>query len=166
MIASSVIAEPGTWQVSIGGLLARTEPYVSGTACPSAGLCLAVDSEGDIDSSQDPSDAASWSSTRVTHEGISSISCASMTFCAVAAGDQMLTSTDPTDGRMAWSMSPVAEEQLQQTNRGLPEKGHLGVGTFISCPTSRLCVGVRGDEIITGMPTRMRARRPALHRRR
>jgi hypothetical protein len=174
MSSSSVGADPGMWQVSSGGLLGKTEPYISDAACPSAGLCLAVDSEGDVDSSQDPSAPRSWSATRVTHEGLSSVSCASTSFCAVSTGDEMLTSANPTGGRKAWSASRIPSEQDQQTNRGLPSKGALGVGTFLSCPTSSLCVAVRGDEVITGTPARPRAttgkrsnkarRRPHSHR--
>ena len=152
MTSSSLAVNPGGWQVSSGGLLGTVEPFIDDAACPSAGLCVAVDSEGDIDASETPSDANSWSGTRVTQEDISSISCASTTFCAVGAGDEMLTSTNPTGGHKAWSASRIPPEQDQQTNRGLPIKGALGVGTFLSCPTSSLCVGIRGDEVITGTP--------------
>lgn len=161
MASSSVAAEPGTWQVSDGGVLGKTEPNITGTACPTAGLCFAVDSEGDIDSSQNPSAPRSWAATRVTHEGISSISCASTSFCAVSTGDEMLTSMNPTGGYKAWSTSRIPLEKDQQTSRGLPIKGPLGVGTFLSCPTSSLCIGVRGDETITGTPITTRAGKPS-----
>lgn len=132
---------------SVGGpALADT-----GVSCPTASLCVTTDSAGEIAASADPSGGPStWSAGAtfppsesgglMTASPATGVSCASASLC-VAVGHGMACSvgcfpsgpgylastTDPTGGPSAWSVST------------LPQAPAL---TAVACPSSTLCVAV------------------------
>jgi hypothetical protein len=107
---------------------------LSSVFCPSRLLCVATGDGGHLLSSASPaSGAPAWRSTQVGTYPLTGLSCASPSFCVVAVSsfptDEILTSRRPSKG--IWTMSP---------------------GPFldgISCPTSSLCVGYEGGDILT-----------------
>ncbi len=152
-----------SWQVAAGGLLGTPGLEITGLACPSASLCLATDSKGRLLSSSEPGNPQSWRATEIARGGLAQLTCASASFCAMEGDEELLTSTDPTGGPKAWSAARIPTEHFVKTFPTGSDASRIGVGTFLSCPTSHLCVGVRGDEIITGTPpaTVPRALKPA-----
>ena len=95
-------------------------------------LCVAVDDNGNVVTSTDPTGGASaWTVTQLgssLNGNFTAISCPSTTLCVAVdnAGD-VITSTDPTGGASAWTVTSV------DTVRDF---------TGISCPSTTLCVGV------------------------
>ncbi len=112
-------------------------------SCASPTLCVVVDARGHVITSTNPTGGATaWTATFVDevaghHENpagfgryhdLSGLSCPSTTLCV--AGDRegnFLTSTDPTGGTSAWTLTDV--ENIQPP-------------ISVSCPASGLCVGV------------------------
>jgi hypothetical protein len=102
-------SEPGTlssWRTVNGGASVQ----ITGAACASASACLAVDSNGDVTVSTEPTGAhPGWTSTNVRPygpgaeefasteaNGLFGASCPATTFCAlVGSRGAILTSTDP-----------------------------------------------------------------------
>jgi hypothetical protein len=130
-------------------------PFLYGVSCPSESLCVAVGAFDTIAFSQTPTQAADrWHVVNPTYDepnqaclergesiefcssprgAIDAISCAGVSLC-VAAGYEgnVFTSTDPTGGASAWSV----------TNVNAPGSArHL---TAVSCPSASLCVAVSG----------------------
>lgn len=106
--------------------------------CPTVRLCIAVDNDGNIVRSTDPTGGAkAWSLVHVVHDPVDldlvGIACPTARLCVIADGLQsVFTSTDPAVARR-WTphhIEPVS---------GL---------TSISCPTVRLCVASDGDESV------------------
>jgi hypothetical protein len=98
---------------------------IRGLSCPSTTLCIAVDADNHVLSSTDPAGAAgAWTSTQVGSPG-SGVSCPTVSFCVISAGQSVLTSTNPASGQ--WTSAPV-------------ENGAPALFTQ-SCPTDQLCVG-------------------------
>jgi hypothetical protein len=100
---------------------------LSEISCPSTALCAAVDSQGRIVTSTDPTGgSAAWS---IADAGrvLTDISCPSASFCAGIAGLYLYTSTDPTGGAGAWTATDI--------DAGT---GHLLEA--ISCASAALCV--------------------------
>jgi hypothetical protein len=139
----------------IDGGTSSERPFLYGVSCPSESLCLAVGAFDTIAFSRTPTQAADrWHVVNPTYDepnraclergesvdfcssprgGIVAVSCASVNLC-VAAGYEgnVFTSTDPTGGVGAWSV----------TNVNAPHSArHL---TAISCPSPSLCVAVSG----------------------
>jgi hypothetical protein len=77
--------------------------------CPSTGLCLAADVEGNVISSTSPTGTeTSWSAADVTSSSPRSISCATTSLCvAVGTDGEIITSTDPTGGAAAWTTTDI-----------------------------------------------------------
>lgn len=78
--------------------------------CPTSGLCVAVDADGNVHTSTDPAGpATSWSAADVIGSSLHSISCASPTLCvAVSTSGNLVTSTNPTGGAAAWTTTNVS----------------------------------------------------------
>ncbi len=104
---------------------------IKSVSCLSQSLCFAVDNEGDVLSSTDPTGGTgAWrrvysdSSAKLRH-----ISCPSIALCvAVGRSGQILTSTEPTGG--AWTPIKVGESGISE----------------VSCPSTSLCVAVDETE--------------------
>ncbi|HYZ82715.1 MAG TPA: hypothetical protein VE571_15670, partial [Solirubrobacteraceae bacterium] len=102
-------------------------------SCPSAQLCLAVDGNGDLVSSSNPTGgAATWTTTDIDggslgFNGLTAISCPSSTFCAaVDLMGNVLTTTTPGTATARWTVTAVTADPL----------------SGISCPSAGLCVAV------------------------
>jgi hypothetical protein len=106
-------------------------------SCPSATLCVAVDNEGDVLSSSNPTGGASaWNSTHLPYV-LGGVSCPSASFCAISAGNNVLTSSSPASG--TWAATPVPQ--------GAPQ---IFPG---SCASAQLCVGAgRAPAVFTQTP--------------
>ncbi len=138
--------------------------FLSAISCPSSSLCVAVDIVGNVVTSSNPTGGSgTWSvahvdgsSCVVTETGapcyLSSVSCPSVGLCvAVDESGNVVTSTKPTGGAVAWKVTNL-------NGGGLYDQ--YSIHTSVSCPTSGLCVGVgndnaaRGFEISSTDPTR------------
>jgi hypothetical protein len=114
-------------------------------SCPSAAVCVGVDSNGDAVTSTDPTAATpSWAVNRI-FDGYSlyGISCPSTSLCVAVGGPpgNVSISTDPVDGASAtWTNTDVA--------------GNASVA-LVSCPSLALCVAVDtgGDILTSGDPS-------------
>lgn len=116
---------------------------LNGIACPTTGLCAAVDSSGNIITSTNPGGGSgAWTAAPVSSSliGLVAITCPTTSFCLAAdsAGNQIWTSTDPTGGSGAWTATTLPD--------GLAD---------VTCPTTTLCVGVdiNGDVLTSTAPT-------------
>ncbi|HXA55221.1 MAG TPA: hypothetical protein VNV37_10165 [Solirubrobacteraceae bacterium] len=150
---------------------------VSGVACPSTELCVAVDNVGDVLSTTNPTGGtAAWRSARVA-EDFTAVACPSTELCVAIGGHTIATSTDPTGGAAAWSIVHVGRELAAlscasarlcvATNEhggdvwtSTDPAGGAGAWSEatveeralsgISCPSVKLCVGVDdGDDVVT-----------------
>jgi hypothetical protein len=109
--------------------------------CPTAALCVAPASTGAVWVSTHPTGAASaWKPTTLTAPGqfIGAVGCArGATLCVAAvngvggSAPQLLTTTKPAAGRSSWSAAPAP-----------------GPATWISCPSTALCVAISYDDIL------------------
>ena len=102
-----------------------------GVSCPSSGLCVAVDSAGNVVISSNPTgEAAAWTVTPVDTNLLNGVSCPSGGLCvAVDQGGNVVTSSNPTGGAAAWTLTHVDHYFLYG----------------VSCPSSVLCVAVDGS---------------------
>lgn len=89
-----------------------TAASITGIACPTMELCVAVDQRGKAITTIDPTGAASdWTFADIVpgEEGINAISCASSHKCvAVGSNGMRLTSSDPTAGSAAWTETEIS----------------------------------------------------------
>jgi hypothetical protein len=118
------------------------EHTMYGISCPSVSLCVAIDAEGDVLTSSEPTGGkAAWHAAVVDPgHAIGRVSCASKSLCV--AGDQrgdLLSTTEPAAGTGAWHLVAV-------------DPGHIITG--VSC-TGSLCVAVdeAGDVLSSTDPT-------------
>lgn len=118
---------------------------LSDISCPTKGLCVAVDYDGNVLVSTSPTGGAgAWSSAHVDSSEknlLSGVSCPTTGLCvAVDASGNVVTSTDPTGGASAWTTTNV------DGARPLSD---------VSCPTSRLCVALdaTGNVLTSTDPT-------------
>jgi hypothetical protein len=129
-IASSSDPAAGAWsQAKIDG-----DYTIHGLACPSATLCVAGDSFGNVLTATDPTGGSgAWSIVSADpHNSINAVSCPTTTLCiAVDDAGNAVTSTNPTGGAAAWT---VTHE----------DNGHNRL-LSVSCPTTTLCVAVDDD---------------------
>jgi hypothetical protein len=102
-------------------------------SCPSTRFCVAIDSYGQVITTADPTDGASWHASQLlppNPEGNGSgdllLSCSSQHFCATWVDGKVLASTDPTGGAGTWH-SVVLNN---------PFIGEL------TCPSDQLCVAL------------------------
>lgn len=118
-------------------------PAITGMACPTTTLCVAVDNGGDVVSSTDPTGGAgTWTTRRIdSTQGeaaeLTSVSCSPSGTCAATQFDgSVLASNDPIGGASAWTAAAVESEYHPPS--------------AVSCPTSELCVATNGtDDILT-----------------
>ena len=113
---------------------------LSGVACPSSSLCVAVDGHGNAAVSTTPTTAGSWSLNK-TAPAFTDIRCPSATLCVGLDGGQIVTTTSPTGGPAAWS-APVTIDSSQLTD--------------VACaPSSTQCVAVdnAGNVLSSTSPT-------------
>jgi hypothetical protein len=118
--------------------------------CPSASLCVSMDSSGVLDTSTDPAAAPSvWVRTPLLSdyfapsydELAAQMSCPTAGFCAVVFDPtgQVFTSTDPTGGLAAWHATTLKDRYVQA----------------ISCASTQLCAAVdaAGYALVSTDPT-------------
>ena len=109
---------------------------LSAISCPSATLCVAVDTRGVVLVSTDPGSAVSWRRVSVdSPNSFVGVSCGSPSLC-VAVDDlgRAVVSTNPTSGSESW-------KTVQLANRAQAEG--------IACPSSSLCVALSDGEVLT-----------------
>jgi hypothetical protein len=131
-------------------------PHLKGVSCPSPSLCVAVSSNGDVFTSQNPLGGnKAWTRVDIdadkyeTH--VEAVSCPSVSFCVAVSGrkptkfgprtsGKVLTTNNPTGGKAAWS---VAQLDPSYDLRG------------VSCSSPALCVAVGqfGEILVSTNPT-------------
>lgn len=130
--------------------LSPQDRRIRGISCPSAQLCVAVTGEGYVYSSTNPAGSGDdWrvadidGSSRDTH--LLGVSCPTASLCVAVSGERytagkVLTSTDPTGGAAAWTVT--------QLDESLDLRG-------VSCGTPTLCVTVarQGRMLVSTNPT-------------
>ena len=109
--------------------------------CPTASLCVASASTGAVWVTTKPTgEASAWKPTTLAAPGqfIGALGCARGSKLCVAAigggggtGATFATTTNPVGGRNAWTMSAAPAS-----------------ATWISCPSTALCVGISYDDIL------------------
>src|SRR5437773_2118884 len=83
-------------------------PRLVGVSCPTSGLCVAVDSDGNIITSTKPTGGATaWTAVHVGSANyLTGVSCPSISLCvAVGASGVVVTSTNPSGGVAAWKVA-------------------------------------------------------------
>jgi hypothetical protein len=134
--------------------------YIDGLSCPSVSMCVAVDMQGNVITSTDPTGPASaWKTTYVDpatipsscvgpdgqkaqcrgQAAISGVSCPTTSFCvAVDQAGNALVSRSPTAGPGGWRL-----QQADRTGAALDS---------VSCPSTSLCVaGDNGGNLLTSI---------------
>jgi hypothetical protein len=122
---------------------------ISAISCPSASLCVAIDAQGDVITSTNPTgDGEAWTATLVDSAqayyagvtGMDAISCPMASLCVgVDYAGNVVVSTNPTGGATAWTVLHL----------------HMGHLAAVSCPDANLCVATdeAGDVIVSTDPT-------------
>ena len=124
----------------------RYQP-LTGISCPTISFCAAVDANGSVGTSTDPTGGRpAWSFADVNAPGgLGSVSCPSISLCVATAGSggRVLTSTDPTGGASNWAPAQVDNDQL------------LLFASYVSCPSVSLCVIAddHGSVVTSTQPT-------------
>jgi hypothetical protein len=134
---------------------------LSGVSCQSVSLCVAVDGDGNVVTSTNPTGGASaWHIAHVDAAslctpgsgcfGLSGVSCPSRSLC-VASDQQgnVVTSANPTGGAHAWTTTKV-------------NSSIAGVFTSVgvSCPSLAFCVAVNGGGSAGGVGTAVTSTSP------
>lgn len=107
-------------------------------SCPTATMCAALDQQGNLLTTTDPTSSAdTWSSFSTGMYIESGVACPTASFC-VAVGDvdgteTVFTSTDPTGGADAW-------ESYAINDGWMPDD--------LTCPTASFCAALGPDETI------------------
>lgn len=141
---------------------ANRTPLVA-VSCPSTSLCVAVDNQGNVATSRDPTAGAfAWKLTHVDSSfnqslfspgGLAGLSCPSASLCvAVDGSGNVITSTNPGSGRPTWRLSHVDSATKSPVDQ--PGGGRPGL-SGVSCPTTSFCVAVdtAGDVLTSRKPT-------------
>jgi hypothetical protein len=136
---------------------------MTGLACPSASLCIAIDDAGNVLTSTNPTGGAgAW--RLVSVDGgtpLRGVACATTSLCVVAdqAGN-VITSINPTGSDAAWSAPAIVasddECSIRGCDRGLPPpNGSPQADPVVACPSTSLCVMVDqfGVVITSSSPT-------------
>lgn len=124
----------GAWTAA---RIAGTVDMPSSASCPSASLCAAVDTSGNVLTATDPGGhAAAWSAGHVEPAdsliALNAISCPTPSLCVAAdTAGNVLTSTSPSARAASWQLAHIVDEA----------PGAAGL-TGISCPSTALCVAV------------------------
>jgi hypothetical protein len=151
-IASCAVAAPAgaTPALSFSGAATiDAGRSLQSVSCPSNGLCAAVDANGGVLISPNPTAGTSASYSR--HEiddgrSLKAISCATASFCAaVDEAGSVLLSTDPAAGQPTGSSATWSREEIDGGN----------VLDSISCASLTLCVAVdeKGSAFVSANPT-------------
>lgn len=127
-------AGASSWSLQPVGLISPPQyrepaPTVA-LSCPSALLCVIVNSSGEVETSTNPTGGASdWTHVDLNDPaGLTGVSCKTVTFCvAVDGAGNAFTSYNPTGGVSAWRRS--------NANRSIPL-------TAVSCASRAVCVAV------------------------
>ncbi len=135
-VSSSPAGEAGSWepvQLSIGF------NALEGVSCASLQLCVAVDTAGNVVSTQQPDVPGSpWSSAHVSDHPLYAVDCPAVTLC-VAAGKAgtVLWSSEPAGPAESWHVASIDE------GRSI---------TGIDCASVELCVAIDGSGRVLGTP--------------
>ena len=128
----SGLVDPGAMDPLPAGV---TPPAVTGVACPSRRLCVAVDFLGDVVWSASPLAGASTWRVRNVQAGynpIASLVCPSASLCVGASGlNHLLASTHPAAAPSAWRSFAVGQGAAS-----------------VSCLSTSFCYGVSGSELL------------------
>ncbi len=110
---------------------------LTGIACPSVSLCVAVDDAGDVVTSTNPA-AGLWTVTTVPGAaGFSGVSCPSTSLCvAVDRAGHVATASAPNGGAGAWSVTQVSDHPL----------------SAVSCSAVTMCAATVDAGAITSLP--------------
>jgi hypothetical protein len=110
-------------------------PILESVSCPSASLCVAVDHDGNVVTSTDPTGGAgTWTAVNIEATFLTHVTCPSTSLCVATDWvGNIWTSTDPTGGASAWTSAVVADSEHPEDLTG------------ISCPTTSLCVAIDGN---------------------
>jgi hypothetical protein len=113
--------------------------FLTGVSCPTVDLCVAVDGNGNVVTSNKPAGGvADWIVSHVDGNFLSAVSCPSSSLCvAVDIAGNVVTSGNPTGGSGAWSVAHVDGLSCAVSETGAP--CYL---SGVSCPTVDLCVAV------------------------
>jgi hypothetical protein len=114
---------------------------LDGLACPSVSLCVAVDNDGRVLSSADPSGGARrWQSSDVDgSNSFTALSCPSAAMCVAVDGvGNAAASGDPTGPASAWTLAHVDSAITEPS----PYGGGPGLLRSVSCPSVSFCVAV------------------------
>ncbi len=136
LIAMSVpaVAAPRAWHSA--GSIDGAE--LTGMACPSASLCVAVDAAGHALTSSSPTTARSWHAVRVdarTSSPVSRVPPSRYALPLIARATS--SSTAPTGGAAAWTAANVAG--------GQPLTG-------ISCASTTICAAITTSVLVSSNP--------------
>jgi hypothetical protein len=126
----------GTWKATF-----LEGPYwvvLEGVSCTAPSLCVAIDNEGNVLTSNPTSTTSTWGVADV--DGgmyLDGVSCATTSFCvAVDSDGKALSSTDPTGGPSAWDVTIIDGSKI------IPA---------VSCPSTLLCIATDEDgNVIVG----------------
>jgi hypothetical protein len=135
-LATTLAPFGGPWSVA---QLASTAHYPSAVSCPSASLCVAFDTSGNVLTSTRPQAGASeWHLVHIGEAGalhaLNALSCPSPRLCvAVDGGGNVFASTNPAGGAEAWTETSVLHVKANGSPPGLDE---------VSCPSARLCLAI------------------------
>lgn len=120
------------WHQVTGPAMPST-PFTD-VSCPSANMCVAVDTGGSVFTTTSPSGGRdAWSQTQLSGATLNGASCASPTLCVAVSGSQVFVSTNPGGGASAWSETTVPGADLHG----------------VACQSDSLCVAVGGAGIAT-----------------
>jgi hypothetical protein len=126
---------------------------ITGVSCPSTGLCVAVDSVGNVLVSTDPTGGTgAWATTYAGEnstgvDSFTGVSCPSTSLCvAVDSEGDVVTSTNPAGGGSTWTRTEVVPRNAEGESDRLEA---------VSCPSESLCVVTdgRGDVVTSTDPT-------------
>jgi PQQ-like domain len=111
-------------------------------SCPAVTLCVGAQQGGIMFSTHPTAGIGMWTSTVFAAQGfefVDSVSCPTPSLCVASdSGGNVATSTDPTGGSQAWTLTHVDSAQPIDA----PYLGHQAAITAVACPTTRLCVAV------------------------
>ena len=145
---SQAATDPLSWSPAT---LVDTGPHpinaILGISCPSTGLCVATDEDGNVLTSTNPTggEEEDWAAPVSIDPGhpLEKVSCPTTTFCVAVDGyGDAFTSTEPTGGASKWHETKIDPD--------LSGEDSYSFATFISCPTTKFCAVVTGSrELLT-----------------
>jgi hypothetical protein len=123
---------------------------LSGISCPSASLCVAVDTAGYVFWSTTPARDTGWQSARISGTtALLAVSCPSVSLCvSVDSAGAVATSSNPTGGPSAWHTATVDSGPCPSECTPYLHPPHALLS--VSCPSVSLCVaGDSYGEVVT-----------------